>query len=342
MRTADFDYELPPELIAQQPAPRGSSRLLVLERATGRLEHRRITDLTRYVTPKDLLLLNDTRVIPARLYATRSTGRRFEILLLEQINDHQWHALLRPSARVKPGESLALSDGGTLLPRQQVGQGQWLVSCDPPLGLDRLSDLGQVPLPPYIKRPAGPLASDRERYQTVYAKVPGAVAAPTAGLHFTTGLLDELRGTGVEVVSVTLHVGPGTFCPVSVDLVAQHRMHREQYLISDGAATALNRALDEDRRIVCVGTTVVRTLEGALASSGTRLIPGGGSTDLFITPGYHFRGVGALLTNFHLPRSTLLMLVSAFARPEQIRAAYEAAIAERYRFFSYGDAMLIV
>jgi S-adenosylmethionine:tRNA ribosyltransferase-isomerase len=227
------------------------------------------------------------------------------------------------------------------IPEKPMGEGRWAIRFEPPLDLERLDHIGEMPLPPYIERPDGGSGADRSDYQTVYAARPGAVAAPTAGLHFSTELLDGVRAAGVEMAFLTLHVGLGTFRPVSVDDIADHEMHEECYHLSEDTVAAVNRALDEDRRIVCVGTTSVRALEGALAAGEGRLEAGEGWTRIFITPGFEFRGAGALLTNFHLPRSTLLMLVSAFAGREQILAAYAEAIKERYRFFSYGDAMFI-
>ena len=341
MRTDDFDFELPQELIAQTPASRGTSRMLVIDRGTGGLEHREIGDLVSFLRPGDLLLLNDTRVIPARLFAHRPTGRKFELLLLRRAEDDLWEALLRPSARARSGERLQLADGGSAIPEERHGEGRWSVRFDPPLDLERLDLIGEMPLPPYIGRPEGGVSEDRHNYQTVYAANPGAVAAPTAGLHFTERLLGEVRDGGIETAYLTLHVGLGTFRPVSVEEIADHEMHEEWYHLSEDTAAAVNRALDEDRRIVCVGTTSVRALEGALAVGGGRVQPGDGWTRLFITPGFAFRGVGAMLTNFHLPRSTLLMLVSALAGRDRILSAYAEAISQRYRFFSYGDAMLI-
>ena len=342
MRTDDFDFELPQELIAQTPASRGTSRMLVLEKDTGRREHREIGDLGKFLHPDDLLLLNDTRVIPARLFAHRPTGRKFEILLLRMVKNDLWEALLRPSARARSGERLELADGGAAIPDERRGEGRWSVGFDPPLDLERLDLIGEMPLPPYIGRPEGGVPADRRDYQTVYATNPGAVAAPTAGLHFTAEHLEEIRNTGIETTYLTLHVGLGTFRPVAVDDIADHKMHEEWYRLSEGASAAVNRALDEDRRIVCVGTTSVRALEGALEVGDGRVQPGDGWTSLFITPGFAFRGVGAMLTNFHLPRSTLLMLVSALAGREQVLLAYAEAISRRYRFFSYGDAMFII
>ncbi len=342
MHTSDFDFELPRDRIAQTPVARGTSRLLVLGRAGGQPEHLTIADLPALLDPGDLLLLNDTKVIPARLWAHRPTGRRFELLLLEQVGTTQWKALLRPSARARVGEKLILEDSGQVIPEKRLGSGQWLLRCDPALDLDRLEALGEPPLPPYIARPDGANADDREDYQTVYASQPGAVAAPTAGLHLTCDLLAEIRSRGIEVAMLTLHVGIGTFRPLAVDCIADHRMDGERYDISDATAAAVNRARSDGRRLVCVGTTSVRTIEAGLAEGAGTLLSGPAETDLFITPGYHFLGVGALLTNFHLPRSTLLMLVSAFAGRERILATYREAVARGYRFFSYGDAMLIL
>jgi S-adenosylmethionine:tRNA ribosyltransferase-isomerase len=342
MRTDDFDFHLPAEMVAQQPAPRGSSRMMVIDRPSGRVEHRQIDDLLNHLRNDDLLLLNDTRVIPARLFAKRPTGRKFELLLLRPLEDDRWEALLRPSARARVDERLELGDGGEAVPEERRGEGRWRVRFDPPLDLARLDRLGEMPLPPYIGRPEGGVEADRRSYQTVYAAKPGAVAAPTAGLHFTEAHLREIRGAGIEIASLTLHVGLGTFRPVSVEVIADHEMHEEWYCFSDATANAVNLALQEDRRIVCVGTTSVRALEGALAVGNGKVRAGDGWTRLFIAPGFQFRGVGAMLTNFHLPKSTLLMLVSAFAGRERILEAYQQAIAERYRFFSYGDAMLIV
>lgn len=341
MRTEDFDFDLPQELIAQRPAPRGTSRLMVLDRSFGSLTHLDIGMLPERLRFDDLLLLNDTRVIPARLFATRPTGRRFELLLLKEESGDWWEALLRPSAKARPGERLELGDGGGVVPEERRGEGRWLVRFDPPLDLTRLDRLGEIPLPPYIERPQGAVPDDSNDYQTVYAAKPGAVAAPTAGLHFTEDLLGAIRAVGVELAFLTLHVGLGTFRPVAVDEIADHEMHEERYHFSDDTTSAVNRALGQGRRIVCVGTTSVRALEGALEVGGGRLKPGHGTTRIFITPGYEFRGAGAMLTNFHLPRSTLLMMISAFAGRETILAAYAEAVARRYRFFSYGDAMFI-
>jgi S-adenosylmethionine:tRNA ribosyltransferase-isomerase len=314
----------------------------VLDRDSGRVRHLDVGRLPELLRPDDFLLLNDTRVIPARLYAHRPTGRKFELLLLRQVDGDGWEALLRPSARARTGERLELSDGGGVVPEERRGEGRWLVRFDPVLDFERLDRLGEMPLPPYIERPQGGVDEDRTTYQTVYAANPGAVAAPTAGLHFTDDLLGAIRAAGIEIAFLTLHVGLGTFRPVSVEDIADHEMHEEWFHVSEDTATSVNNALDQGRRIVCVGTTSVRALEGALEAGEGRLQAGDGWTRIFITPGFKFRGVGALLTNFHLPRSTLLMMISAFAGRERVLAAYAEAVALRYRFFSYGDAMFIV
>ena len=342
VRTDDFDYHLPEDRIAQRPAPRGASRLLLLDRGRSGVEHRAVAELADLLEPGDLLLLNDTRVIPARLHARRPTGRRFELLLLRPLDAEAWESLLRPAGRARPGERLLLADGGEVVPVEPRGEGRWRVRFEPALTLDRLDGVGEPPLPPYISRPEGATPSDRRDYQTVYAAEPGAVAAPTAGLPFTRELLDEIASRGVELAYLTLHVGLGTFRPVTAERVAEHRMHEEWYRFSEATAAAVNRALGQGRRVVCVGTTSVRALEGALAAGSGRVVAGDAWTDLFITPGYRFRGVGALLTNFHLPRSTLLMLVSALAGRERVLEAYREAVASGYRFYSYGDAMLIL
>ncbi len=342
MRTAEFDYPLPEGRIAQHPRPRGASRLLVLDRRSGAVSHHRVADLPGLLDPGDLVLLNDTRVIPARLEARRPTGRRFELLLLERRGAVHWEALLRPSARARAGERLVLSDGGAVVPELPLGDGAWTLRFDPALELDRLERIGEPPLPPYIDRPEGAESRDRSDYQTVYAREPGAVAAPTAGLHLTPELIASLRGRGLEVATLTLHVGIGTFRPVAVDDISDHRMHAERYEIPDATARAVNRCLADGRRIVCVGTTSVRALEGGLAAGSGMLHAGWTSTDIFLVPGARVRGVGALLTNFHLPRSTLLMLVSTLAGHAHILDAYREALASSYRVFSYGDAMLIL
>lgn len=341
MRTDDFDYDLPEELIAQKALPRGESRMLVLDHGTGNVLHRHIRDFVRFLDPADLLLLNDTRVIPARLWARRSTGRRFELLLIRAIDEKTWECLLRPSAKARVGESLEFADGAKVTPLRRLGEGRWEISCDPPLDFARLESIGEAPLPPYISRPDGASEDDGVRYQTVYASEPGAIAAPTAGLHFTSEMLEEIEAAGVTIAKLTLHVGVGTFKPVSVERVVDHVMHEEFYSIGEATAEAVNRAVRDGRKVVCVGTTTVRALEGGLAAGDGRLSAGEAWTNIFITPGFRFRGTGALLTNFHLPRSTLLMMISAFAGREFVLDAYREAVRKKYRFYSYGDAMLL-
>ena len=337
MLTRDFDYELPPERIAQRPAPRGESRLLVLD-AEGPARHRRMRDLPELVGPGDLLVVNDTRVIPARLFARRMPGGgRVELLLVDKVGEREWDALAKPGRRARPGTPLDLGGGLTAVTaaRPAEGDGRLRVVFSEPVE-PHLDRLGHVPLPPYIKR--ADEAADRERYQTVYARSPGAIAAPTAGLHFDEELLAAVEARGTAIAPLTLHVGIGTFKPVTAALVHEHRMEAERYEIPEAAAEAIARTRAAGGREVAVGTTVVRALEAAARDDGT--VPAGpGRTDLFITPGHRFRVVDALLTNFHLPRSTLLMLVCAFAGRERVLAAYREAIAEGYRFYSYGDAM---
>ncbi|HYO13884.1 MAG TPA: tRNA preQ1(34) S-adenosylmethionine ribosyltransferase-isomerase QueA [Thermoanaerobaculia bacterium] len=339
MLTSDFDYELPPSSIAQEPAPRGESRLLVLD-CEGPERHARVRDLPRLLRPGDLLVLNDTRVIPARLHGRRAGagGAAMELLLLEKIGEREWDALVKPGRRARPGTVIELDAGlaAEVVAKDPDGRHRLRFSEPVEPHLDRL---GHIPLPPYIHRPDTP--ADRERYQTVYARAPGAVAAPTAGLHFTEELLREIEAAGVEIARVTLHVGIGTFRPVAAERIEEHRMDAERYEVSEDAAGALRRVRAAGGRVVAVGTTVVRTLEGAALAGGGEVKPGSGATDLFITPGFRFRVADVLLTNFHLPRSTLLMLVSAFAGRERVLAAYEEAVGQGYRFYSYGDAMLV-
>jgi S-adenosylmethionine:tRNA ribosyltransferase-isomerase len=329
--TSDFDYHLPPERIAQEAVPRGESRLLVLDR-TGPERHARVRDLPRLLRPGDLLVLNDTRVIPARLYGQRASGGKMEVLLIERRGEREWDALVKPGRRAQPGTVIGFDASLSAQVMDKREDGRHLLRFSEPVE-PHLDRLGHIPLPPYIHRPDTP--EDRERYQTVYARHSGSVAAPTAGLHFNEELLREIESAGIEIARVTLHVGIGTFKPVSAERTEEHRMESERYEISEAAAAALRRA----RRVVAVGTTVVRTLESAVCDGEVQ--PGSGSTALFITPGFQFQVVDALLTNFHLPRSTLLMLVSAFAGRERVLAAYEEAIREGYRFYSYGDAMLV-
>ncbi|WP_211230007.1 tRNA preQ1(34) S-adenosylmethionine ribosyltransferase-isomerase QueA [Desulfovirgula thermocuniculi] len=338
---SDYDFELPPELIAQEPAGRrDESRLLVLFRATGRLEHRLFRDLVEYLVPGDVLVLNETRVIPARLRAKKAgNGGEVELLLLRQLEGECWEALVRPGRRAKPGTRLVLGGGlAECVVGERTGTGGRRVYFSSPLPVSELiARLGEVPLPPYIKK----YPQDPERYQTVYARRDGSVAAPTAGLHFTPELLERIEKSGVKIARILLHVGLGTFRPVRVEDITRHHMHAEYYEVSPEAAEVINGARAGGGRVVAVGTTSVRCLETVAGEDG-RVKPGAGWTDLFIYPGYRFRAVDALITNFHLPRSTLLMLVSAFAGREKILAAYRVAVEKRYRFFSFGDAMLIL
>ena len=341
MRTADFEYDLPERLIAQAARPRGASRLLVLDRRDGAIRLGRMARLPAYLAPGDLLLVNDVRVIPARLRARRADGRPTELLLVRPAGDGRWEALARPARRLRPGVALELREGRAI-PVEPLGEGRWLVDFNPPLDASVLERAGETPLPPYIRREHGPTPADRTRYQTVYAAAGRAVAAPTAGLHFTPELLAALDERDVERAAITLHVGPGTFRPVQADDPREHRLDVEDYEVSGETSVAVNRALAAGRRIVCVGTTACRALEHGLAAGGGRLYAGTARADLLILPGHRFRGSGALLTNFHLPRSSLLMLVAALAGRERVLEAYRVAVGARFSFYSFGDAMLVL
>lgn len=337
MRRADFSYELPVELIAQAPLPgRSASRLLCCDGASGDLRDLAFTDLPGLLAPGDLLVLNETRVLPARLHGRKPTGGAVEILLERLTGETTFLAHARSSKGFKPGSTVHLPGGA--IARVTGREGDLFELELDTAAAGYFAAHGEIPLPPYISRPAG--EADRERYQTVYAREPGAVAAPTAGLHFDDGVFKALELRGVEVVRLTLHVGAGTFQPVRVDDILEHRMHAERLRVSDTVVAAVEATRRRGGRVVAVGTTVVRSLESA-AQSG-RLGPVDGETDLFITPGFRFRVVDAMVTNFHLPESTLLMLVSAFAGREFVLAAYRHAVAAGYRFFSYGDAMFVL
>ncbi|MFZ5558460.1 MAG: tRNA preQ1(34) S-adenosylmethionine ribosyltransferase-isomerase QueA [Pseudomonadota bacterium] len=339
MRLSDFDFFLPPELIAQHPdAERGGSRLLHLDGATGALTDRRMRELPQLVGPRDLLVFNDTRVIKARLHGRKSSGGRVEVLVERVLDDHEALVQVRASKTPREGSTLRLGDGLPATVLERRGEFFRLRFEAPEDVFALLERHGEVPLPPYIERPAAPC--DEARYQTVYAAHPGAVAAPTAGLHFDAALLEAVRAAGADTAFVTLHVGAGTFQPVRVDDLAEHAMHSEWYRIGEDTARAIERTRGAGGRVLAVGTTTLRALESAAAATGV-VQAGSAETQLFILPGYRFRVVDRLLTNFHLPRSTLLMLVCAFAGMEPIRRAYAHAVAQRYRFFSYGDAMLI-
>ncbi|MFP5403585.1 MAG: tRNA preQ1(34) S-adenosylmethionine ribosyltransferase-isomerase QueA [Gammaproteobacteria bacterium] len=335
MRVADFDFDLPPELIAQFPAAeRGASRLLHVD-AAGDLHDRLFRDLPTLLRPDDLLVMNDTRVIKARLFGTKDSGGKVELLIERVTDEHEALAFIRASHAPKPGSTVHLDDTVALDVLDRQGDLTRLRFPEPVL--DVLDRLGRLPLPPYIAH--APTAEDEARYQTVYANEPGAVAAPTAGLHFDEAMLATLAAQGVRSARVTLHVGAGTFQPVRVDKIADHTMHSERYTIPQATVDAIHATWARDGRVVAVGTTSLRALEAAAQAGDLRA--GSDETDIFITPGYRFQVVDALITNFHLPKSTLVMLVSAFSGVDVIRAAYAHAVKERYRFFSYGDAMFL-
>ncbi len=339
LRTSDFDYPLPQELIAQTPAERRElSRLMVIERAHGTIVHQRFADIGRHLAPGDLLIANRSRVIPARLRVRRETGGAVELLLLRQLAPERWLALARPSRKLRPGMRLTIEESGmTAQLFDQRAEGQWVVQFDGAGDIRaEIERVGEIPLPPYIRNETAP----RDRYQTVYADRDGSIAAPTAGLHLSESLLDELRGSGVRIEFITLHVGLGTFRPVTVERIADHHMDAEWGEVPEQVVEAIASTRDGGGRVVAVGTTTTRLLETA-AESGT-VQPFRGETAHFIYPGYAFRVIDGLVTNFHLPRSTLLMLVSAFAGRDLILQAYQEAIDERYRFYSFGDAMLIL
>lgn len=341
MKTSDFYYDLPKELIAQDPLEdRSSSRLLVLHRKSGRVEHRVFTDIVEYLKTGDCLVRNNTKVIPARLYGTRvDTGATIELLLLKRMENDVWETLVKPGKKARQGAVISFGDGiltGEIIDVKEDGN-RLIQFRYEGIFEEILDQLGQMPLPPYITH----TLKDKNRYQTVYAKYEGSAAAPTAGLHFTEELFRKLEEKGVLVANVTLHVGLGTFRPVKVDDVSKHHMHTEFYQVTKEEADKINKAKQAGGRIVCVGTTSCRTIESAADENGV-LKPGQGDTDIFIYPGYSFKMMDVLITNFHLPESTLLMLVSALAGKEQVMRVYEEAVQERYRFFSFGDAMIIL
>jgi S-adenosylmethionine:tRNA ribosyltransferase-isomerase len=341
LKTSDFYYDLPEELIAQDPLEdRSGSRLLVLDKETGEIKHRMFRDITEYLRPGDCMVINDTKVIPARLIGSKiGTDAKIEVLLLKRKENDVWETLVKPGRKAKPGTRISFGDGllvGEVI--DVVEEGNRLIHFEYKGIFEEILDrLGQMPLPPYITHQL----QDRDRYNTVYAVHEGSAAAPTAGLHFTPELLEEIQEKGIEIARVTLHVGLGTFRPVKVDDVTEHHMHSEFYQIDEEAAKKINRANDNGGRVVCVGTTSCRTIESAADENG-RLKACSGWTEIFIYPGYQFKILDCLITNFHLPESTLIMLVSALAGKEHVLVAYEEAVKERYRFFSFGDAMLIV
>jgi len=337
----EFDYFLPEELIAQEPiGKRDESRLMVLHRDGLPLEHRRFKDLTDYLRPGDTLVINDTKVIPARLFGRKkTTGAKVEVLILKQLDKYRWEALVRPGKKVTVGTKIDFGNGllEALVLEHTVFGGRVLEFSYCGVFEEILDRVGVMPLPPYIKKPL----TDKDRYQTVYARQAGSAAAPTAGLHFSPELLEQISNMGVAVVPVLLHVGLGTFRPVQVDDIRKHHMHAEYYEISEKAAAAINETKLRKGRLIAVGTTTTRCLESASGEDG-KVCPGSGWTEIFIYPGYRFKLVEGLVTNFHLPRSTLLMMVSALAGKDKIMAAYNEAVRLRYRFFSFGDAMLII
>ncbi len=341
MKTEDFDYNLPESLIAQHPIePRDASRLLVLHKDTGKIEHKIFKDITQYLKEGDTLVLNDTRVIPARLFGVKKgTGAKVEILLLKRIDKDTWETLVRPGKKLKEGVEVVFGNGeltAQIIERTPSG-GRIVRFAYEGIFEEILDQLGNMPLPPYIHAQL----EDRERYQTVYSRVQGSAAAPTAGLHFTPVLMEKLKQMGVNMAFVTLHVGLGTFRPVAVENIKEHQMHSEYYDVSPETAKLINDTKARGNRLLVVGTTSVRTLESVADANGI-VHPGSGWTDIFIYPGCQFKVVDTMITNFHLPKSTLLMLISALAGRENVLAAYEEAVREQYRFFSFGDSMLII
>ena len=340
MKTSDFYYDLPEELIAQTPVePRNSSRLMVLPRNGGEIEHKHFYDLPEFLKPGDCLVLNNTRVLPARLYGTREdTGAVVEFVLLRQHGNKLWECLAGPGKKAKTGYKFRFSDKLTAIVTDVLEDGNRMIefACEGDF-FAVLDEVGQMPLPPYIKEKL----KDKERYQTVYSKDAGSAAAPTAGLHFTKEMLESIKAMGVNIAYVTLHVGLGTFRPVKVEDVTQHKMHTEHYYIPEEAAKTINETRKNGGRVICVGTTSCRTVESCAKKYG-EIKECSGDTDIFIYPGFEFRCMDGLITNFHLPESTLIMLVSAFAGYDNVMNAYNTAVKERYRFFSFGDAMLIL
>jgi len=337
-----FDFHLPEELIAQTPLEqRDASRLMVLNKETGSVKHHMFHDLLDYVQEGDCLVLNDTRVLPARLFGTKEdTGANIEVLLLKQTQGDTWETLVKPAKRVKEGTVISFGDGRlTAVCKETSDQGGRLLEFNyEGIFYEVLEQLGEMPLPPYIKE----RLDDQERYQTVFAREQGSAAAPTAGLHFTEEMLEQLKEKGVHIAFLTLHVGLGTFRPVSVDDLEEHDMHSEFYQVSEGTAALLNSVRERGGRIISVGTTSTRTLETIATEHNGRFVASSGWTNIFIFPGYEFKAIDGMITNFHLPKSTLIMLVSALAGRENVISAYEQAVVEKYRFFSFGDAMLIL
>lgn len=343
MHINDFDYILPEELIAQHPTDkRDESRLMVIDRSTGELSHKHFYDILDYLKPGDCLVMNNSKVLPARLFGVKEhTGAKVEFLLIKRIEGDTWEAMVRPGKRLHPGDRVSFSDGALMAEIIEHSEGGTRIVKFEYQGvfLELLEQIGKIPLPPYIERESD--IEDKDRYQTVYCKEEGSVAAPTAGLHFTEELLKRAEEKGVKLAYVTLHVGIGTFRPVKCETIEEHKMHFEEYQIDEENASIINETKRSGGRIISVGTTSTRTMESAADEDGT-IAPGSGSTGIFIYPGYRFKVVDCLITNFHLPKSTLLMLVSALYNRENIISAYNEAVVQEYRFFSYGDAMFIV
>ncbi|SEM32191.1 S-adenosylmethionine--tRNA ribosyltransferase-isomerase [Mesobacillus persicus] len=342
MKVDLFDFHLPEELIAQVPLiERAESRLMVLDKQTGELQHTIFKNIKEYLQPGDCLVLNDTRVLPARLFGVKEdTGAKIEVLLLKQVEGDKWETLVKPAKRVKEGTKIVFGDGAltAVCTGESDHGGRILEFLYEGIFYEVLEGLGEMPLPPYIKEQL----DDQERYQTVYAKERGSAAAPTAGLHFTESLLEEIKAMGVHITFITLHVGLGTFRPVSAETIEDHEMHAEFYIMSEGTARLLNEVREQGGRIISVGTTSTRTLETIASENNGEFKAATGWTDIFIFPGYEFKGINGMITNFHLPKSTLIMLVSTLAGRENVLNAYNTAVKEKYRFFSFGDAMLII
>lgn len=343
MKVEDFNYHLPPELIAQHPSEkRDHSKMMVINRANRSITHRQFKDITDYIRPDDLIVINNTKVIPARVFGTKETGANIEIFLIQCLNETTWQCLLRPQKRVNPGIKIYLKDNSYIKVLNKDSENKWLIET--PTDFEaHLNDLGNMPLPPYIKRQRENEYSeqDKNRYQTVYAKIPGAIAAPTAGLHFTPEIIKTLKEQGTQFTEVTLHVGLGTFKPVKCEDIKDHIMHEEFYTIPQKTAEIINTYKEEGKRIIPVGTTSIRTIETVASKNNGKIESSSGWSNIFIHPGINFNVTDACITNFHLPKSTLIMLVSALAGKELIFEAYHEAIKNNYRFYSYGDCMFI-
>lgn len=343
MRVDDFDYYLPPELIAQQPSDkRDHSKMMIVDRANETIENKHFYDITNHLKEGDLLILNNTKVIPARIFGKKDTGANIEVFLTRNIEKNIWECLLKPQKRIQEGIKIKLSENTSINVLSKEKENKWLIET-PENFEEILNTIGNTPLPPYIKRKRENefKSSDKNRYQTVYAKIPGAVAAPTAGLHFTPEIMEKLKEKGVKTAEVTLHVGLGTFKPVQCEKLEDHIMHAEYYSVSEETAEVINQQKKENKRVIAVGTTSIRTLETVAQENNGYIKPCEGWSKIFITPGYKFKAVDACITNFHLPKSTLIMLVSALASKDLIFKAYNEAIKENYRFYSYGDCMFI-